>query len=629
MVIKRKKRDTAFSSPDVPKTDLSPSEEKCHAIFDSLSDAIMILDKDCRIMMANKAAADFMEGLLGYKPDELIGKRFIDTNILKPESQEAALAHLKQILAGDRPEAAVYEFLAKDGKTLMGEFSSAPLYQNGKVVGVISVARDVTKRHQTEQELKYINTLLTTQQQTSLDGILVVDEKGEIISYNQRFIEIWGLPLEIVESRSNERAMEYVSDSVVNSEAANAIVRHLYEQSDEKSHDEVSLKDGRTLDRYSAPMVSEDKRHYGRVWYFRDITQHKQAEHKILQANQKLLATVNKLEERNYHNGILSEMREMLQACSSVSEVSSIIRGSMGKLFPYASGALFMMSASRSDLESAIRWEEFPGDVDDNMFATDACWALRRGRVHLVENVNIGPLCPHLKHPPKAAYVCLPLVAKGDVLAMLHLRGNSSFSMELQQKTAADFKELAATITEYLSLSIANIRLGEKLAAQSIRDPLTGLFNRRYMEESLHREILRAERKKIPIGIVMADIDFFKQFNDRYGHLAGDDLLARVGEFLNSSIRGADVACRYGGEEFILFLPESSIENTYKRMDKIREDLQRLEVRSHGELLASITISFGIASYPDHGTDAGTLINKADAALYRAKQDGRNRIVVA
>jgi diguanylate cyclase (GGDEF)-like protein len=280
-------------------------------------------------------------------------------------------------------------------------------------------------------------------------------------------------------------------------------------------------------------------------------------------------------------------------------------------------------------LESVIRWEDFPADVDDNVFCSDECWALRRGRVHMVENVNIGPICPHLKHAPQTAYVCLPLVAKGDVLGLLHLRGNHSASMELQNKTASDLKEMASSISEYLSLSIANIRLGEKLAAQSIRDPLTGLYNRRYMEESLQREILRAERKKSPIGIVMADIDFFKQFNDRYGHAAGDELLARVGDFLNSSIRGADVACRYGGEEFILFLPESSIENTFKRMNKIREDFQHLEVRYHGELLSSITISFGVAGFPDHGTNAEAIINKADAALYRAKQEGRNRIVVA
>jgi diguanylate cyclase (GGDEF)-like protein len=406
-------------------------------------------------------------------------------------------------------------------------------------------------------------------------------------------------------------------------------VRSLYDNSDKKTHDEISLKDGRTLDRYSAPMVGEDGRYYGRVWYFRDVTQHKQVENEIIQANQKLLATVDKLKERNYQNEILSEMREMLQACSSVSEVSTIIRGSMGKLFPHASGALFMMNALHSNMESVIRWEEFPGDVDDAMFTADECWALRRGRVHLVENAVIGPICPHLKHPPETAYVCLPLVAKGDVLGLLHLRGNQSVSAELQNKTLLDLKELSSTISEYLSLSIANIQLSEKLAAQSIRDPLTGLFNRRYMEESLRREIMRAERNASPIGIVMADIDFFKQFNDRQGHLAGDALLARVGDLLHASIRGADVACRYGGEEFILFLPESSIENTHKRMEKIRKDFQRLKVRYHGKQLPSVTVSIGIASYPDQGKDPETLIDNADAALYRAKQEGRNRIAIA
>jgi diguanylate cyclase (GGDEF)-like protein len=482
-------------------------------------------------------------------------------------------------------------------------------------------------KNKTEQELEYINTLLMTQQQTSLDGILVVDEEGNIISYNQRFIEIWSLPQDIVESHSNERAMEYVSNTVVNSEASNATVRHLYEHSNEKSHDEISLTDGRTLDRYSAPMFREDGYYYGRVWYFRDITQYKQAEDKVIQANEKLIATVSKLEERNLHNVILSEMREMLQACSSVTEVSAIIRGSMTKLFPHASGALFMMSASRSELESTIRWDDFPSDVDDNMFAPDACWSLRRGRVHLVEDVNIGPICPHLKHPPQTAYVCLPLVAKGEVLGLLHLRGKASVSLELQQKTVADLRELASTISEYLSLSIANIILGEKLAAQSIKDPLTGLFNRRFMEEFLHREILRAERKRTTIGIAMADIDYFKKFNDTHGHSAGDALLARVGDLLKSSIRGSDVACRYGGEEFILFLPESSTENTYKRMELIREDVQKLEVIYRSVRLGVVTLSFGLATYPDHGTDAETLINKADAALYQAKQEGRNKVV--
>jgi diguanylate cyclase (GGDEF)-like protein len=220
----------------------------------------------------------------------------------------------------------------------------------------------------------------------------------------------------------------------------------------------------------------------------------------------------------------------------------------------------------------------------------------------------------------------LPLVAKGDVLGLLHLRGKTTVSRELQEKTLSDLNELSSTISEYLSLSIANIRLSEKLASQSVRDPLTGLFNRRYMMESLRREILRAERKNTTIGIVMADIDHFKQFNDRYGHAAGDELLMRVGNFLESKIRRADVACRYGGEEFILFLPESSLDNTYQRMEQILEGVRSIEIYQHGIRLAPITLSLGIAVYPDHGRDAETLLNAADTAMYRAKQEGRNCI---
>jgi diguanylate cyclase (GGDEF)-like protein/PAS domain S-box-containing protein len=601
------------------------SEEAWRGVFDSLQDAVIIFDKDCKIVMANEATLKFLD----YKLEEIIGKRLVETDFFKnPESKTAATMGLMRILAGEQPESAVYEIVGIDGRTIMGEINSTPLIRNGKTIALICVVRDVTKRFQTERELKLANILLSTQQDTSLDGILAVNEEAKIISYNRRFLDIWGIPKDIMESRSNERALEFASNKVVNPEDTNAVVRHLYEHSNEKSHDEIFLKDGRVFDRYSAPMTDGEGRYHGRVWYFRDITQYRQAEDKIIQANAKLIATVNKLEEQNNHNRILSEMREMLQACSSLAEVPSVIRSSMGKLFPCASGALFMMSASRSDLESVIQWGDFPADLEDNIFAPDACWGLRRGCVHMVEKVSIGPLCPHVKHPPETAYVCLPLVAKGDVLGMLHLRGSQSISLELQEKMTWDLKELSATVSEYLSLSIANIKLGEKLAAQSIRDPLTGLFNRRYMEEILQREILRAERKNTPIGIVMADIDSFKRFNDTYGHAAGDELLARVGDFLKTTIRGADVACRYGGEEFILFLPESSGENTLQRIDKIREKIQSLDIRYHGEQLGPITFSFGIAIYPEHGTDAATLLKTVDAALYRAKQNGRNRIEI-
>jgi diguanylate cyclase (GGDEF)-like protein len=323
----------------------------------------------------------------------------------------------------------------------------------------------------------------------------------------------------------------------------------------------------------------------------------------------------------------MSEMRELLQSCTSIREIPSIVVVSIGKLFPRADGALFLMNDSRNDLQSIARWGDFPDEADENIFEPDACWALRRGRIHEVEDVEIGPICPHLKHPPFAPYMCLPLIAKGDILGLLHLRIKPSRSGEDRWNTVADLKETVVIFAEYLSLSIANIRLWERLTDQSIRDPLTGLFNRRYMEQAVQREILRAAQNQTKIGIIMADIDHFKSFNDKHGHEAGDELLIKIADFFKYEIRGSDTACRYGGEEFILILPGASTEGTYKRAEHIREQVKNLRAYFRDRMLPSITLSMGIATYPDHGTELNDLIQVADTALYKAKEQGRDRTI--
>jgi diguanylate cyclase (GGDEF)-like protein len=223
--------------------------------------------------------------------------------------------------------------------------------------------------------------------------------------------------------------------------------------------------------------------------------------------------------------------------------------------------------------------------------------------------------------------MCLPLIAKGDILGLLHLRTKASAQGEDNRDIISQLQEVAAIFAEYLSLSIANIKLWEKLADQSVRDPLTRLFNRRYMEETMQREILRAARKQTKIGVIMADIDHFKQFNDTHGHKAGDELLIKLADLFKSKIRGSDIACRYGGEEFILFLPESSAEETYKRAEYLREEVKNLKVYFHEQLLPSITLSLGITTYPDHGIELNDLIREADIALYKAKEQGRDRVI--
>ena len=187
----------------------------------------------------------------------------------------------------------------------------------------------------------------------------------------------------------------------------------------------------------------------------------------------------------------------------------------------------------------------------------------------------------------------------------------------------------ASAVAERISLVLANLSVREVLRNQSIRDSLTGLFNRRFMEESLEREVRRAARNKEGVALLMLDLDRFKLFNDTFGHQAGDVLLRGFGDFLSQGTRGQDVACRYGGEEFLIVLSGASVDAACKRAELLREDLKQLTVRHAGQVLGRVTVSIGVSAFPGHGATAEELVRAADKALYRAKTEGRDRGVVA
>jgi diguanylate cyclase (GGDEF)-like protein len=189
-------------------------------------------------------------------------------------------------------------------------------------------------------------------------------------------------------------------------------------------------------------------------------------------------------------------------------------------------------------------------------------------------------------------------------------------------------RQLAVNVAEHTNLALANLLLRETLHHQSIRDPLTGLYNRRYLEEAMEREIYRAERHQSSLGLIMLDVDHFKQFNDRFGHNAGDELLRELGNFLMGKARQTDIACRYGGEEFIVILP-GTMEAVAKKAEKLREKFRHLTIVHQGQILGRTTISLGVATFPDHGSTAKEIITAADMAMYQAKREGRNRVVKA
>jgi len=223
------------------------------------------------------------------------------------------------------------------------------------------------------------------------------------------------------------------------------------------------------------------------------------------------------------------------------------------------------------------------------------------------------------------------MMAHGETLGMLYFdSGGKPIQNENSHvQPSHSEQQLAKTLAEHAALALANLNLRETLRIQSVRDPLTGLYNRRYMEESLERELRRSMRKKSPLGVMMLDVDHFKHFNDTFGHEAGDSVLQTMAKLFRSQLRGEDVVCRYGGEEFTVILPEASLEATRQRAEQLREAVKHVVPSFRGESLEAVTLSIGVASFPENGNTGEALLRTADAALYQAKQQGRDRVVVA
>jgi diguanylate cyclase (GGDEF)-like protein len=244
---------------------------------------------------------------------------------------------------------------------------------------------------------------------------------------------------------------------------------------------------------------------------------------------------------------------------------------------------------------------------------------------------NVRP-CEHLHVEPPYVSICMPLIGQNGKLGMINLlytNGNQRRPSGEKAHSLSNWRRLATTAADHLAMAIANMKLREELQNLSIRDGLTGLFNRRYMEESLAREFNQAERSKKPVGIIIMDVDFFKQFNDTYGHHAGDLVLVELAKLLRDNTRKGDIVCRYGGEEFLIILPGTPFDKIIQRAEMIRDKVQReLRIEHNGEWLP-ITISLGAAACPDHGSSPEEVIKTADDALYRAKDQGRNRLVYA
>jgi diguanylate cyclase (GGDEF)-like protein len=323
---------------------------------------------------------------------------------------------------------------------------------------------------------------------------------------------------------------------------------------------------------------------------------------------------------------LLAELNDWLQSCKSLDEVSEMVAGFLGKMLPGCSGALYIYANSRDVLDNAIAWN---GNGSVATMQPDQCWGLRRGRTYTHGEHAIDFHCRHLGERRPEHYACIPILAHGDTVGLLHLEFPTGDGLTATSEAIVEQRRLAISCAERISLAIANVRLGEQLKDQSIRDPLTDLFNRRYMLETCRREFARAERERASVSILSIDIDHFKQFNDNFGHDAGDTVLRAVAACLKRHFRVEDVPCRFGGEEFVVLLPGAGTAVAAERAEALRAAIQGLSVRYLDDHLPRITISVGVAAFPVQGSTPQAVLRAADQALYEAKAEGRNRVKIA
>ncbi len=352
-----------------------------------------------------------------------------------------------------------------------------------------------------------------------------------------------------------------------------------------------------------------------------DITARKLAEAKVQEVNATLSSLVAVLQRRDSEFTVLAHMNDLLQTCETQEEAYRIIEMKAAELFAGRSGCLAVSHPSGRYLETVARW----GDemIVEDVFPMVDCWALRRGKPHEVVDPQGSLLCTHFVRPPSSGYRCLPLTVQGETLGIFYLDAAGKSGEDHQNSQ----RQLALAASEAIKLSLANLRLRKTLHEQATRDPLTGLFNRRYFEETLPRELHRTLRREGSLCIAMLDLDQFKQFNDNFGHEAGDLVLREAGRLLRDGLRKSDIPCRYGGEEFALVLPDSSLGDGVNRLEQTRRRFEDLQIRHNGQLLATVTFSAGVAAVPVHGSSSEDLLRGADAALYAAKHAGRNCVV--
>jgi len=335
--------------------------------------------------------------------------------------------------------------------------------------------------------------------------------------------------------------------------------------------------------------------------------------------NDDLARSVQALEETARESELMIACRNELQLCVEVKQVYETAARSFSRLLPESSGCLYMINNSRNHVEAVSSWGT---PSHDDFSQPESCCALRSGQPRWRQPGVSEIHCSHFSTQAPERYHCRPIVAYGNTIGLLYVECPSAESVTRVNGHMDAMRQLI----QITALAIATLNLRAKLENQSIRDSLTGLFNRHFMQISLEREMTRARRRKQIMAVLMLDADHFKSFNDTHGHAAGDAVLKAFADVFQSNIRSEDIACRYGGEEFTIILPDTTVKGACDRAESILSAISDLKIATGHQTFDGLSISIGIAFFPGDGVTAEELLLHADAALYDAKHNGRNQV---
>ncbi len=584
---------------------LQQQQDHFHKLLDYSPEGVCIIESDI-ITYANQAFAD-MRG--AGSASNLIGAP-VSTQF--DASSRQSLQRCLANIAETRVSALMEEkLLHTDGHPVHVEIAVAPCGSaDGRNIQIL--VRDIGVRKLAEESLRDSDTRFRELAANIHDIFWIANaECNEIYYLSPAFESIWGHSC--LSAYKNEFSF---ADSIHPEDKNRALVFTMDARQGEPRACEYRIvrPDGtvRWIQDRRFPIKDSEGTVRRVAGIAQDITERRQAEEQIQKFN-------DELEQRNKEAILLNELSGVLQSCLSLDEAYTAIPQTCQKLFPSFAGSLSVVHGTHNYLESVADW----GDpmLTDQIFEPRACWALRRGQWHCHDRSRPSVLCQHVqtsgKHDP--IYLCVPLMAQSEVLGLLYLELHDNAETSGAQTISERDTRLAVTFADQVAMALANIRLRETLRNQSIRDPVSGLYNRRYFEEALLREIARAERREMTVSVIMLDIDNFKFVTDEFGHQGGDRVLSELATTLLAHTRISDSACHYGGAEFVLLLPDTPTEPAMARAEHLRAAISDLAIKLEDGTVCRVTVSIGIATYPRDGRQPEALVRAADRALYMAK----------